>query len=86
MSYECLNLFLGYFCNVSGLSEYSGPCEEGYYCVGGSKDSRPVRQTYGDKCPAGYYCPEASPSPTPCPSGKNHDSSSLENKHQLIKL
>lgn len=28
-------------------------CDAGFYCSGGSPESAPVNQTWGDECPAG---------------------------------
>ncbi|XP_070399343.1 multiple epidermal growth factor-like domains protein 6 [Nothobranchius furzeri] len=59
----------GLYCNSSGLTHPSGPCEKGYYCSGGSMFSKPSDESTGDICPTGHYCPMGSAFPIPCPDG-----------------
>ena len=66
----------GYYCNTTGLSAVTGPCDAGYYCNGSSPVSNPVGAPYGSTCPSGFYCPEATGSPLPCPLGTFSVSSS----------
>ena len=45
---ECENCTAGSFCNSTGLTEVSGPCEQGYYCPRGQSE----------KAPQEYPCPQ----------------------------
>lgn len=58
----------GYYCDINGLSEPTGPCAPGYYCDGGSTTAMPSG-VGGNQCTTGSYCPEASANPTPCDPG-----------------
>jgi len=61
------------YCEGNGLVEPTGPCNEGYYCEGGSYTKTPseiyVNGSYNDICPEGYYCPRGSTTSIPCPMG-----------------
>ncbi|KAG7471369.1 hypothetical protein MATL_G00123830 [Megalops atlanticus] len=59
----------GAFCNVTGLSQPSGPCSPGYYCTGGATHPRPTNKVTGNICPPGTYCAEGSGEPWLCPAG-----------------
>ncbi|KAF3692794.1 Sushi, von Willebrand factor type A, EGF and pentraxin domain-containing protein 1 [Channa argus] len=57
---QCLICPAGFYCEDWGLFEPTGPCQAGYYCIGGSE---------GGLCPPAHYCPDGSASPLPCPAG-----------------
>ena len=42
----------GFYCAEEGLTEVTGPCAPGYFCVAGSDNDSP------EICPQGRYCPE----------------------------
>ncbi|CDW74865.1 cast multi-domain protein [Stylonychia lemnae] len=68
---DCKPCAPGKYCNVEGLIEPSGYCDQGYFCISGSTSMTPINQsieTYGP-CPAGKYCPLGTSYPIPCPAG-----------------
>ena len=66
---DCINCAPGYFCAKSGLSEVQGPCNPGFYCLGGAFTSQPSDGITGDVCPLGHYCPNATDTPYTCREG-----------------
>nr|XP_047130962.1 uncharacterized protein LOC100202447 isoform X1 [Hydra vulgaris] len=60
----------GFYCETKGLLNYTGQCDEGYFCRQGSWTRRPTNEEFGDICPAGFYCPKQTQFPRPCPPGK----------------
>ncbi|XP_024910938.1 signal peptide, CUB and EGF-like domain-containing protein 3 [Cynoglossus semilaevis] len=53
-----------------GLSEPSGKCWKGFFCLGGAdRPDPPFRDSGGGPCPKGYYCSEGSATPQLCPQG-----------------
>lgn len=73
-------LFLGHFCKTSGLSNVTGPCDAGYYCLAGAKISNPHDNITGNVCPRGHYCPIGTSNPIKCPAGKFSNSLQNQNK------
>jgi hypothetical protein len=73
---ECVNCPPGKFCN-EGSSGFSGYCDAGYVCVGGSDTPTPSGTfTFDDydnsnngPCPIGHYCEYGSSFPIPCEPG-----------------
>ena len=59
----------GFYCNASGLSAVSGPCQEGYVCLSAAVSPRPNDNVTGHACPKGHYCPLQSARSLPCPVG-----------------
>ncbi|KAJ8035012.1 hypothetical protein HOLleu_22086 [Holothuria leucospilota] len=61
----------GSYCASLGLSEPSGLCAAGHYCLSGANTSHPTDDDTGGLCPPGYYCLEGTPDPyhTPCQNG-----------------
>ena len=75
---DCILCDVGWYCDSEGLTEPSGECAAGFYCLRNVSSSRPetgvagdegTLQTGGDVCPAGFYCPVGTFSPVPCPEG-----------------
>ncbi|XP_077422977.1 uncharacterized protein LOC144052618 isoform X3 [Vanacampus margaritifer] len=66
---DCTPCPRGAFCNSTALTEPSGACSPGYFCLPGSTESSPVSQSHGDICPPGHFCPWGSKSPKPCLGG-----------------
>ena len=62
-------VFIGYYCDDWMLSEPSGQCNEGYFCLKESKSSEPL----SGLCPRGFYCPKGTGTPQPCPQGTYSD-------------
>ena len=60
---DCTSCSRGYFCNSSGLVAPSAPCESGFFCPSGQKESRPPQFI----CPVGHFCVSGSPAADPCP-------------------
>ncbi|GMH73236.1 hypothetical protein TL16_g06129 [Triparma laevis f. inornata] len=77
---ECEPCTPGQYCYTNGLTQPTGPCNEGYYCPGG--------QTFpseaGYECLKGHYCPSGSPHPLPCPAGTYLPSTGSWNITQCI--
>ena len=59
------------YCATTLLSDPTGLCDAGYYCVGSATNRAPTNLASqgGAICPAGYYCVEGTSSPNPCPPG-----------------
>ncbi|XP_070551431.1 multiple epidermal growth factor-like domains protein 6 [Ptychodera flava] len=66
---DCQNCTGGYYCNGTGLTQPSGPCEPRYYCSSGAQTATPTDGVTGNPCTAGHYCPEGTTSPVPCDHG-----------------
>lgn len=75
---DCTVCTPGFYCDAFGLTEPTGPCDAGYFCLGGSPTSAPVDSRdplgseptpIGGRCPAGGYCPVGSSAATACPAG-----------------
>ena len=45
---------------LQGLTEPTGLCTEGYFCLAGSTTSTPDEESMGGECQPGYFCPEGS--------------------------
>ncbi|XP_023933458.1 uncharacterized protein LOC106181652, partial [Lingula anatina] len=60
---ECLNCTGGNFCNETGLTAVTGPCDPGFYCPEGSRRADSII------CTAGYYCGQGTLDPMACPNG-----------------
>ena len=59
---ECTICPGGWYCETAALTEPTGECGEGYYCVEGSTEKEPA----GDFCNIGAYCPTGVSQPIPC--------------------
>ena len=67
---DCLTCSLGYYCETSGLTYPTDPCDEGYYCLTGSTNkAHAVDSDTGGPCPVGHYCLSGTHTPTQCPIG-----------------
>jgi len=75
---DCTPCTPGSFCQVQGLTEPTGLCSPGYFCLEGSDTSAPVNPLapmvatitpIGGICPPGGYCPAGSSKPEACPAG-----------------
>ena len=74
----CMRCPPGRYGNVSGLRTPSctGPCKEGYYCVGGA--TTPTQYECGH---VGVFCPEGSSAPIPSSAGRRTVSASDHVQH-----
>ena len=59
----------GFYCEEAGLTNASGPCQQGYHCISGAKTANPDDKVTGIICPVGYYCPTATNRTVPCENG-----------------
>ena len=66
---ECISCDPGLYCSAYNLTEPSGECFAGYYCILSSTQPNPIGKSYGDVCPSGHYCPKGTHTPFACPSG-----------------
>ena len=62
--------FAGTYCATAGLTNYTGLCDEGWYCTEKSEQARPTDSLQGGQCAPGFYCVEGSNVPQPCDAGK----------------
>ena len=71
MESQCSDCTPGYYCNSTGLSEVTGPCDAGYYCTLGAeqKTHDSLADSTGGVCPEGHYCPQGTAHPIECPKG-----------------
>jgi hypothetical protein len=68
----------GFYCGQQGLTEPSGPCWAGFYCLeGASSPNNPVQDATGGPCPVGHYCPNGTSYPLSCPAGTYSPSTGL---------
>jgi len=66
---DCMNCTGGSYCASNGLTEPTGICQKGYYCLGGSSSATPTDAVTGNVCPEGFFCPANSSLPTACGKG-----------------
>ena len=60
----------GSYCGVDGLSDVSGKCDPGFYCLYGSEVANPSTVTpAGGPCPIGHYCLTGTSYPLGCKAG-----------------
>ena len=64
---QCLNCPEEMYCGDEGLTEPTGRCSSGYYCVSRANTSQPTDGVTGDICPKGRYCPQGISIGIPCP-------------------
>ena len=57
----------GMYCGARKLSQPSGPCMAGWYCISGATTAHPPNGATGGMCPPGHYCVENTTAPVPCP-------------------
>ncbi|KAG9482440.1 hypothetical protein GDO78_011238 [Eleutherodactylus coqui] len=53
---ECRSCPSGFYCADEGLTEPSGRCLLGYWCIGRAETSNPTDGVTGNVCPAGKFC------------------------------
>lgn len=67
---ECTPCSPGKYCDQPGLTEPTGVCSAGHYCIQGSKSSTATGEPWtGGVCPPGGYCPSGTAVSLPCPPG-----------------
>lgn len=67
---ECRDCPAGYYCEAENITEPTGKCHPGYFCVLKEVTPSPnVTTVTGGPCPQGTYCAEGWSNPTPCPKG-----------------
>ncbi|KAM8927608.1 uncharacterized protein RCH25_007839 [Pelodytes ibericus] len=65
----CLACPGGKFCRGEGITDTSGNCSAGFYCVSGSHVDSPINGITGSSCPKGHRCPVGVAAPIPCEKG-----------------
>ena len=72
---ECSYCLAGHYCETEALTNVTGPCDEGYFCLQGAKVSTPpddpdhIPKWFGECPEGGFYCEKGVAQPTPCPPG-----------------
>ncbi|CEM37955.1 unnamed protein product [Vitrella brassicaformis CCMP3155] len=81
----CTSCPPGRYCGDANLTNPTGtgPCDPGYFCVGGAKSSHPTDRTApplftGNICPEGSFCPDGTDTAFPCPNNTFADVKGLE--------
>ena len=64
---------------MSRLSNVTGPCDAGYFCVEGAAVADPKDNITGGICPKGHYCPAGTYDPQKCPQGSYSNSTGNRN-------
>ena len=66
---ECRLCPAGFYCEAENITEPTGKCAPGYYCVLGATTLTPTASTRGGPCLQGSFCETGWSWPTPCPKG-----------------
>lgn len=74
---ECRLCPQGFYCEAENITEPTGECSPGYYCVLGATTPTPSLSDEGGPCPQGTYCEQGWSWPTPCPKGTYGDRDKL---------
>ena len=75
---QCWPCTPGSYCLNEGISEPTGLCHAGYFCVGGAKSATPLDGITGNRCPTGQFCVEGTSVPKSCPAGTSSESTGNE--------
>ena len=54
-SSECQSCPRGSYCGFEGRTTWTGPCDAGFYCIGGASVKTPQDNTTGYRCPKGIW-------------------------------
>ena len=65
------------YCEIAGLSAVTGPCDAGWYCLGGAEFAQPQTAVQGGSCEVGNFCTEGSTAQTLCSASSYCDSTHL---------
>lgn len=65
---ECRPCDPGFYCERPGQEKMSGPCSEGYLCLGGATSKTP-NDGKNKRCPKGNYCVNGTTREKKCPEG-----------------
>ncbi|RUS80925.1 hypothetical protein EGW08_011306, partial [Elysia chlorotica] len=68
-SSQCVDCLPGYYCQAEGITEPSGLCNAGYFCVLNQTSPSPSYNSQGGPCPQGTYCTQGSSMYEFCPKG-----------------
>lgn len=75
---QCTPCSYGKYCGSTGLTEPTGDCWAGFYCLQGAQSpNNPVVDSTGGPCPIGSYCPNGTSYPLGCPAGTYNPSTGL---------
>lgn len=67
---QCTPCDYGKYCGSTGLSEPTGDCDPGFFCLEGADvPNNPVTDSTGGPCPIGHYCPAGTSHPVGCDAG-----------------
>ncbi|KAJ7305007.1 hypothetical protein JRQ81_010764, partial [Phrynocephalus forsythii] len=75
---DCEPCPAGRYCSSPGLSQPTGLCYQGYYCIKGAISPTPISERVDSAsfllsgngvCPSGHFCPNGTGYPVPCPPG-----------------
>ena len=72
------------YCDGIGLTEPTGLCDPGFYCIEEAYTSAPPDGPTGGPCPAGGYCPAGSALASPCDPGFYTNSRGAKTKYDCI--
>ncbi|XP_070551430.1 uncharacterized protein [Ptychodera flava] len=71
---ECTPCDLGTYCGDANLTQPTGPCDPGFYCLRGASYPNPIGDdSSGGPCPIGHYCPLGTSVPFGCNAGTYND-------------
>ncbi|XP_023933583.1 fibrillin-2 [Lingula anatina] len=78
-SWEPISCPGGKYCARPGLSEVTGSCRAGHYCVLAASRPDPIDGVTGNICPTGHYCPNGTSVHQPsCPVGTYSNRTGLQ--------
>jgi len=84
---QCQQCTEGFYCGTDGLSNVTGLCYAGHYCMKGAKGPSPFEDRaitgwkfdfLNDLCPKGYFCMNGTSEPSACPRGRYSEESGLK--------
>ena len=69
--YDCWPCKLGHYCATENMTDATGPCDPGFFCLRGNAEPNPttVAPDIGGPCPKAHYCPSGTSYPLGCEAG-----------------
>ena len=75
---QCTDCSYGKYCGSTGLTEPTGDCYAGFYCLLRAEyPNNPTVDSTGGPCPVGHYCPNGTSYPLGCPAGSYNPTTGL---------